>query len=251
MNRACLPMLLLTIALARAQDPAPSYTFRTVPDKKVAAIYRVEFVTGEITVTTQLSSKVTEVGEDGTYIVEQTVLDGLAKSSFGELAIPKDTTRVTYRPNGQPIGYVGPAASGAALRFGILNALLAPDAPVASGASWTVEVKPDEKLGTRAAKASYKLIGTEKLDSTDALKVEAEVVESGDDGASCKATYWVDPTSFRVLKVTGEWIRLTIPGSTTPMNAKFSTALIEVKPLDGKSMGLSAQPAPARRDIVR
>lgn len=252
MKRALTPWLvLLAFGTIHAQTPTAGYTFRTAPDKLVVATYLIEFVTGEITVTTRLTSKVAEVGEDGTYIVEQTVLEGLAKSSFGELAIPKDTTRVTYRPTGQPIGYVGPAASGAALRFGLLNALLSPDAPVAVGASWTVDLKADEKQGTRAVKASYKLVGPDKLDATEALKVEAEVIESGDDGATCKATYWVDPTSYRVLKVAGEWIKLTIPGSAAPINAKFTTALVEVKPADGKSMALAAQPTRAGRDIVR
>lgn len=108
---------------------------------------------------------------------------------------PKPATAVV-RPNGTLVSYKSeedPEELKVAMRIWNASNVVFSDSPVGEGDTWSHEFAPNAEFGTPAGKASFKLVGYEKMQGLDCAKIEMTFEESGVSPAiSSKSTVWVE-----------------------------------------------------------
>ncbi|MFQ5641542.1 MAG: hypothetical protein ACE5IR_26500 [bacterium] len=142
--------------------------------------------------TTPFGSKVTHTWT--TVKTVEKVVDGMVilKAESTEPKVEADG------PTGCPIKLAGPngnitfSLSGKYLpadedrgsmsvRFGNLSALVFPGDSITEGSEWVHEVKSNPETGDRAAKSTYKFLGTEKIAKWDTYKIAIDYHETEGD----------------------------------------------------------------------
>ncbi len=171
------------------------------------------------------SEKVTEVGTDGTYTVESKTSD--LKISVGGQEFPApdsgNGTTIVYNADGTIKEIRGDQTGADTYRFANLSVFFAPGKEVKTGDAWTHEAKADAKTGAVAAKATYKVVGEEKIAGLDTYKIEFSTKESeGDTPASAEGTIYVDKADGSMVKTDAKWANAPFPGAPGPVNGSIS-----------------------------
>ena len=102
-----------------------------------------------------------------------------------------------------------------------------PGKEVNVGDTWTYDFKADAKTGAVAAKATFKVLGTEKVDKWDTLKIQATVKELDADGASAESVMWLSTTDWDAVKMESKWTNVPVSGAPAPVNAKVTINRVE------------------------
>ncbi len=216
--------LCLLAAIASAQAPA----LKRAPKVGDTATYKLTMVftlfADEATYTAKLTEKVADVQPAGTYTVErtQTEYKVLVAGEEGKIQtekIPKQS--VTYTSLGDVVEIKGDLVTDSAYRIANLSAIrLSGEAP-AMGATWTRDLKEDQKSGVRAAKALYKIDGEEKIGETDCWVASFDYLEA-DSNAPARSVghVWLKKTDSTMMKLVSEWTNAPIPGAPQPLPAK-------------------------------
>jgi hypothetical protein len=214
------------LSLASFALAAQGFLIKRTPKEGDVARYKITadiaLAGVEVNFSATEESKVTKVEENGNYTSESRQFNTKVVIAGQEQDIPEQgASRSTYNSRGEMVGYQGPDESGGAWRLAVLNGFYMPEKAVNVGDTWTYEIKADSKKGTVDAKATFKVLGEEKVDTEDTVKIESNVSETGNDAASIKATYWLSKTNWEPVKAEGEWLNVPLPGAPAPVNAKF------------------------------
>ncbi len=109
------------------------------------------------------------------------------------------------------------------------------DKPVGVGDKWSQEIKDNDDLGIKAAKADYEVLGMEKSKGVDTVKIKMTFKENaGAAPLSVVSTLWVEKTSGDVLVADQEIENLKFGGEDGPaMSGKSHGERTEGSPLAG------------------
>lgn len=176
------------------------------------------------TFTGVVQTKTLKVEADGTYSEEEQQLSGKAKFGDQEMDVPDSGPRTTvYNPDGtiKEIRGQGDANTLASeYRMAALSSLIDAAKPLSVGDTWNYNFKADPKTGAVDAVATYKVIGEEKVDTFDTIKLHVTVKESGgSDGASSEGDWWIDKTDGSLVKGDAKWVNAPFPGAPAPISA--------------------------------
>lgn len=224
---ATVGLILVGTALVMAQESALAWSGKA-GDTHTYSLHMEFSLFGDTAVyTSKVTEKVVEVG-DGKYAIETTQSD-YKVTVFGEEGSVNDANmpkaQVVYAMNGDVVECRGDLVNDAVYRMANLTAIRRPDKPVKVGDTWTREVKGDQKTGTLAAKATYKVEAVEKVKDVDAIAVSFTYAETeGADPAQSAGKVWFDK-SGAVLKVETTWTSAPIPGAPSPTTGTYSLEL--------------------------
>lgn len=131
--------------------------------------------------------------------------DKLTVNAMGnDIPVPETTATVTLKPDGTATDVKSgenQASAGSALRIVHLGSLIYPSKPVAVNDTWDATGVKDEKLDVPGYKITFKLVGDEKVGTTDTWKITGTGGETeGESKATVEATYWVDKTNGNVVR---------------------------------------------------
>ncbi len=183
----------------------------------------LEFSGQQVGFTSNISEKVTDASADGNYKVESTQSDSKINMNGQEQDIPEQghSNTVTYNAAGEILEITGDSVEAGAYRMATLGVLKAPDAAVKTGDAWSYKIAANSKTGVVAANADYKILGDEKIDTKDTIKISVKVKETeGSDPASNEGTIWVDSKDYSIVKSDTQWTNAPIPGAPGPINGK-------------------------------
>jgi hypothetical protein len=109
-----------------------------------------------------------------------------------------------------------------------------PDTAVSVGTKWTKEIKGDNDLGTRDAKVDYEVLGFEKVNGVDTVKIKLNFEEKeGSPKVTARATLFVDKASGDTVRGEFEIDNLPLPGASG--SGKLTSERIEGSPLKSPS----------------
>lgn len=183
------PLLLAFTFLAGSQDDTFSLTWK--PKANDTADYRLsmEFEIGSEKMAYEMDTlmKVTKVEENGEYEVETRTKNGIVRVGGEEQKIEDDEEVTTdrYDAKGQAIKKAGQPEEDEEgsdpLADNILDPVMdfvPPDAPIKKGTTWSHETKSDDKKGIVAAKVDYEVMGAERRDDYDCVRVNFKMKQS-------------------------------------------------------------------------
>jgi hypothetical protein len=173
------------------------------------------------------TEKITEVGTDGTYTVEsrrsdiKVMVGGQEMEGAGSEA--ETATTSVYNLDGTIKEIRGDQADGSAYRFSNLLSVFLNGKEAKVGDTWSNEKAGDTKTGAAGYKSTYKIVGEEKIGSSDTWKVEFSTKESeGDAPATADGTVWLDKAEATMVKMESKWTNAPIPGAPGPVNGSVS-----------------------------
>jgi hypothetical protein len=127
-------------------------------------------------------------------------------------AVPSDDNKtketIVIRPNGELVSYKStaePEQAKIAARLYAASSVIFSDKPVGVGDKWTHETKANDEIGVRAGKAEYEVLGFEKYNGVDAVKIKMIYQEAeGSPAMNARGTFWVEKSSGDTLKTESE-----------------------------------------------
>ena len=194
-----------------------------VGEYKVSAVFTTD--QGEVTFAQKRVEKVTEVKPEGNFVMKVTSSE--TKISFGGQELPDQPETSSTEEIG-PDGLLRTVTADTPVdansyRIGNLHALKTPDADSKIGDEIKFEIPADKTKGTPGVKASYKVIGTEKVKDWDTVKLTFTAEETeGDVKSSVKGTVWLSTADGSVVKVQEEWKDVQPTGAPFPVNGKYN-----------------------------
>lgn len=226
----------ITIALALAASVvAVAAGLQSVTLKRTAKVgdvakYKakadVDFQGMSIAVTFVTTDKVTKVADNGDITTETTQAEMKIKMGDQEMDPPTDNSTpqvATSKASGEIVELKGENVDANAYRMAAMSGFQYPDKALNVGDSWEVKLSKNEKLGTVAALAKYKLEKLEKVGDWDTAVITMDYKETeGSDPASATGKIWVNVKDGSLVKVDGEWKNAPFPGAPAPINAKVS-----------------------------
>src|SRR5579884_2492357 len=160
---------------------------------------------GTADVSGEFTDKVTNV-DDTSYTVEQTQSNIQVSFNGQQMSQPDNTATTTRKLDGEIADIKSDQESPALWRVAELNNFIYPDHPVKVGDEWTYKVTADEKKGTVAATANYKVDSAEKIGTHDTLKIKTSYKEDGDSSAaSSEGFVWIDAKDGEMVKARENW----------------------------------------------
>lgn len=185
----------------------------------------------QVSVIATTQEKTTDVAEDGSYTVEEMLVDGKTTAAGQEKDLAGGPpSSMIYKTNGIISKINGDAkqATSNAYRMANLSLLYLPDKAVNVGDAWTYDVKADKATGAVAAKGEFKLLGDEKVGTHDTWKIKATIKETeGDTPSSSDGTVWIDKADGSMVKNEVKWVNAPFPGIQVPVNATVKIERIE------------------------
>jgi len=201
--------------------------------QKVGAVHKYKqegkFEVGgqQIDYQSKSTQKIVKVADDGGYVEESVssdvTINGQEPPGGGAAAV---TTTTKFSAKGEILEVKGENIDATAYRFANLSIFITPENEVKAGDSWTYEIKEDNKTGAVAAKATFTLVGEDKVGSVDAYKVKFSIKENGTDGAASEGTAWLDKSDLSLLKVTAKWTNAPVPGAPVTISGDITITLI-------------------------
>jgi len=173
-----------------------------------------------------VAEKVTKVETTGSFVQEESTTDVKLDGQDPPGGGGGGKFTISYSPKREVVEIKGDGVDGKTYRFENLALLILPDMPVNVGDSWNYEVKPDAKLGTVAAKATYTLVGEDKVGTKDALKIKFTIKETSDDQSSSSGTVWLAKDDCAMLKLATKWTNAPVPGSPVLISGDITLTLI-------------------------
>ncbi len=130
-------------------------------------------------------------------------------------------------------------------RLFVATNIVFPDRPVGVGDKWTIEYKANTEAGSRAGKADFEALASEKIGDVETFKIKMAFKESeGATPISATSTVWVEKTSGDGIKseydVTG--VQFNAGGITQGMEGKMSGERLSGTPLGGGKTAVAAKP---------
>ncbi len=132
----------------------------------------------------------------------------------------------TFSPKGEVQGLEGENIDATAYRSANLAMFIYPDADVKAGDTWTYDIKADAKKGIVACKATFTLVGEDKVGAIDTYKVKFLAKEVGTDAAASEGTIWINKADGSVVKYTTKWTNMPVPGAPVPISGDVSLVLV-------------------------
>lgn len=167
--------------------------------------------------------KIVKVDSNGDVTLESQQTEFTIQVAGQEMPGPEasKSTSVT-RSTGEVIKLEGDGVNADAYRMSTLSAFIRPDKMVKVGDKWTHEFKANSKTGVVASKASYEVVGAEKVGAYDTVKVKFEVKETErSDAASASGIVWINVKDGMDVKVNAEFKKAPIP-QVGPTDMKFT-----------------------------
>jgi hypothetical protein len=172
----------------------------------------MEIMGAKATVAAEIEDKITKVSDDG-YVIQSTQSKVEINFNGQTMDQPDTTDTITYKANGSIVDLQTENMTPDSWRVAELSGFVLPDKAVNVGDEWTSTVAADEKKGTVAATASYKLEALEKVGSRDTAKVKVLFTETGGtDPASSEGYAWIDVTNGSIVKSNMTWKNVPIQG---------------------------------------
>jgi len=176
-------------------------------------------------ITMSMTNKVVKVDTDGNIVIESTSGEGSVKFGDQEMPLPPSpTTKTTYKPNGMPVKVEGGDNPNSPLRMARLTSGVFADKPVKIGDKWSVESKPEGN--TPGLKAEYELVGKERVNDIETLKIKLTVKEVGEKvegGASTMSGHiWLDPLTGMLVRMTATVKGLPAEGAPMPLDGTLT-----------------------------
>ena len=172
------------------------------------------------------TEKVVKVEDNGNYVRESTTADVKINGEDAPGGGGGGKNSTTFTAKGDVVEIKGDAVEANTYRFGNLALFITPDTDVKAGDTWTYDIKEDKKTGAVAGKATYTLVGEDKIGSTDVLKVKFSIKEAGSDGASSEGTLWLNKTDITLMKLTAKWVNAPVPGAPVLINGEITLELV-------------------------
>ena len=201
--------VLVVLAVLASATPQRSFTLiRTLKVLDVAVYDLQVSVSAENlgqtrTFSAKLHKQITDVKEDGSYVIATSQTDqhlwvgGVEQTGVQE----EPPVFTTFTRSGLPISVGGETATLQDLRLEIINAIVAPPRPVSVGSGWAIEVEANKETGAVSAEIRYKVIGIEKIGGREVLVITVKGKElTGDNPASSDGKAWIDTSTFLIIK---------------------------------------------------
>ncbi len=218
---AGLSVLIVAAATAASLE---GFTVRYVPKEGQTIKYRtaiqIDFGGGQkFNAKILTEEKTSKIAANGDYTITQTELEKEINGKKDPTANAPSPKEITYHANGE-VSNIGPTASPYAYRMSNLSAVIDPGKPVNVGDGWTRDFKANTQTGAVPYKAEYKVLGEEKVDGYDTIKLHSLIKENdGADSATNDRTLWLDKTDGTTVKSEYKWTHVTVPGSINPIDA--------------------------------
>jgi len=172
------------------------------------------------------TEKVVKAETGGNYSIEESQSDVKLNGQEAPEGAGTGSSTTTYTAKGEVVEIKGDRVEANTYRFANLALFIAPDKDLKPGDSWSYDIKENKTTGAVEAKATYTLVGEDKVGSTDALKVKYTIKEAGTDAASSDATVWLSKTDFTMLKLNAKWVNAPVPGAPTTISGDITLTLI-------------------------
>ncbi len=175
-----------------------------------------------------ISEKVTDVDKDGNYTIEQTQTNPSGTFAGEKIDVPpRPPVILVYKPSGlvTSIKDGNSAATNQLIdamsyRMENLATIVDPGKSVQIGDLWTASIKADKAVGSMDAKGEYKLIGEEKIDEIDTIKIKSTVREQdGEKPAINEFTEWRSKADGSMVQLEEKWTNAPFPGVSYPVSA--------------------------------
>jgi len=220
---------LLSLALFSLAT-ADTYTIKKTPKQGEVHKYKQvgKFDVGgqEFEYEATASQKISKVEDSGNYVVEETQSDVKLNGQEAPEGSGPGATNTTFTAKGEVVEIKGDRVEANTYRFANLAIFILPEKDLNVGDSWTYDVKEDKKSGAVAAKATYKLIGEDKIGSNDCLKLSYSIKESGADAASSEGTIWIRKSDATLIKMSAKWTNAPVPGAPMSITGDITLTLI-------------------------
>ncbi|MCS7209668.1 MAG: DUF6263 family protein [Fimbriimonadales bacterium] len=228
MRHAFRGVLLAALALASVSTAlSQEYTLKLNVKEGDIFKYRVslEMNFGEqsVLVTTTITNKVLKVEENGNVQMESSSSELVTK--FGDMEMPQPgqpPTKITYKPNYSPAKTDGGDGSMPMNPIPVVY----PDKPVKVGDKWSNTIKGS----TGEIKFDYELVGAEKLNETEAVKIKVTARLPNSDEASdrnAEGFGWVDPKTGMLLKLEARLKGMQFEGAPMPIDGVMKMELVK------------------------
>ncbi|HRF60077.1 MAG TPA: hypothetical protein PLH94_09220 [Fimbriimonadaceae bacterium] len=227
-SRLLVVLILVALAIvAFAQEAVSLKRSAKLGDTaKYKMTVKVLFGDLEYSVTSANVVKVTKVAEDGaiTSSSKQTDIKIKVKGMEGDYSAPDQEIIATRTPNGELLTLSAEKVDATSYRLENLAAFRAPEEPVKPGDKWVVDLKPDEKTGTVSAKASYEVLGFEKVGPYATAKIKWSYTETeGDAKASSEGTVWIWTLDGSLVKAEGKLKNAPFRDAPRPVDVDILT----------------------------
>lgn len=179
-------------------------------------------------------------------------------------AVPSDNEKtketLVIRPNGELLSYKStaqPEQAKISARLYAASSVIFSDKPVGVGDKWTHETKANEEIGVRAGRAEYEILGFEKYNGIDAVRIKMTYQETeGSPAMSARGTFWIEKSSGDALKSESEvenlilefaGVKVTASGKGT--GERISGSPLGGAPAEGGQIA-SAKPEPKKEKTI-
>ncbi len=220
-------LLLTALAGIAATSKADDFSLKPKPKSGDTAEYTVsaEFQAdqGAIKFNEKMIQKITAVNADGSF-VKTIASNGITIDIGGQVITPNDNSITeVFLANGHVKTITADAAVDAAsYRIANLEAFQAPDTPVKVGDEIKFDIPADKTLGTPAATADYKVVGTEKVKDWDTVKLTYTSAETeGETKSSMSGSLWLNAADGSAVKSDGKWKDVQPPQSPFPLTGTY------------------------------
>jgi hypothetical protein len=220
--------VLFATATAYASDGIVlKYTWKKGEVTKTRMKGSLELGGQEIGVSILNQEKVVEIAADGSVTVEQSVLNLTINMGGSEQDLSDSAGApiiAIYNADGTLKQLMGENVESGAYRVQNLMAFVPPADALKVGSKWTKESEANKDRGTPALKASYEVVGDEKVAKWDTLKIKYKIAETeGSDPASMEGTIWLNKADASPIKSDVVWTNVPMAAAPTLISGKFSS----------------------------
>ncbi len=229
--RSKLPIFLCALSLvAGVHGALDTFTLKLVPKlsefKKYKQTAKLNFKGMELDFSAIAARQIIKVEDSGAFQVKEEV----SEMKINGTAAPADSappaTTTTYSPRGVVIKIDGDHTDDSLMRAANLSVFVMPEKPVQAGDKWEYEFKEDKATGAVAAKATYSLLGDEKIGSIPSWRVKFTIKEADAAGGSTEGTVWLSKEDGSTVKLNAKWINVPMSGAGS-ISGELSQILIQ------------------------
>ncbi len=216
-------MLLASVALATQDGVVLKYTPKKGDVLKLMIKGSLQIMGTDVTAELHSQTTVKEVGEDGSYTVEDKTTSGKINLGGQEMDIPESPgSVVVHNADGSVKEIRGDDIGPEAYRLAALNVWDFPKTAVKVGSKWGGEIKKNADKGTEDMKTSYEVVAEETVDGVDAIVIKSKVSEtSGGTPASIEGKTWFSKADSQLIKSEMKYSNVPMAGAPEPITGNF------------------------------
>jgi len=225
--RYFLPILVLLTCLGAASHDDDSYSLIWKPTENQELRYELSTEMNadghKLILKNDLHLKVTKIASNGDYTVETTQKNARAEVDGKEEKMPDNPDEKpqveVYNAKGDKISKDEDSGEELDEMGVLLNSVgdfSAPEKPVKKGDKWTEEIKADSKTKVKAAKVSFEVLGTDKVDGYDVVKLSMSYKQTeGSKPASYEGTMAFDVKDMSLVQIDARLMDVPFDPETT------------------------------------